>query len=234
MNPHLQHAQAIPGISDGRGIGIIEGRYLLYFFEAQPFVFDSPAWTKTDERDYRRWRETFLHWLLTSDNRRDEADEENNHGTWYDVQVVELHLSLGHVAEARAYVEKAFPHRIATQVEPDGSQPHELARTRSFNYCALNLGGLLRLAILAEHVGVDAWKVRTPDGRSLEKAVAFMAPFVDPEKEWIAKNIDTQDRTRIVPMLVETLRHVDDARYRELLAKHESSAAAAARWRLFR
>jgi len=234
MNPHLQHAQAIPGINDGRGIGIIEGRYLLYFTEAQPFVFDSPAWTKGDERDYRRWRETFLHWLLTSDNGKDEADEPNNHGTWYDVQVVELHLSLGHRAEARAYVEEALAHRIATQIEPDGRQPHELARTRSFNYCALNLAGLLRLAVLAENVGVDAWRVNTPDGRSLQKAVAFLAPYVDPDKEWLATNIDAQDRPRIVPMLVEALRHVDDDEWRRLLSKYEPSAASDARWRLFR
>jgi len=234
MNPHLQHAQAIPGINDGRGIGIIEGRYLLYFTEAQPFLFDSPAWTKADERGYRQWRESFLHWLLTSDNGRDEADELNNHGTWYDIQVVELHLSLGHADEARSYVEKALAHRIATQIEPDGRQPYELARTRSFNYCALNLAGLLRLAVLAENVGVDAWGVRTADGRSLAKAVEFLAPYADAGKEWLATNIDDQDRTRIVPMLVEALRHVDDAEWRRLVSRHEGSAPADARWRLFR
>ena len=234
MNPHLRHAQAVPGHNDGRGIGIIEGRYLLYFAEAQPFIFDSPAWTKADERGYREWLEAFRHWLLTSENGKDEADEINNHGTWYDVQVVHLALFLGHREEARAYVARALAHRIATQIEPDGRQPHELARTRSFNYCALNLTGLLRLAVLAEHVGVDAWAVRTEDGRSLGKAIAFLAPYVDPGKEWVTTDLDAPDRTRILPMLVESLRHADDPTLRALLERHEATAPADARWRLFR
>jgi len=234
MNPHMQHAQAIPGVSDGRGIGIIEGRYLLAFHEAQPLVFRSPSWTKEDERDYRRWREAFLRWLLTSENGRDEADEENNHGTWYDVQVAELQLSLGHVDEARAFLESALRHRLDTQLDADGSQPHELARTRSFNYSVLNLNGLLRLAVLAEHVGLDAWSVRTPRGRTLEKAVSFLAPFANPQREWVAPNIDEQDRTRILPLLAEAARHEGGRGYAEILARHEGAAPADARWRLFR
>lgn len=234
MNPHLQYAQAVPGHSDGRGIGIIEGRYLLYFCEAQPLLFDSPAWTKADERGYREWLEAFRYWLLTSENGKDEADEENNHGTWYDVQIVQISLFLGHREEARSYVQRALELRIATQIDPEGRQPHELARTRSFNYSALNLAGLLRLAVLAEHMGVDAWKIGTEDGRRLEKAVAFLAPYLDPDKDWIAQDIDTLDRTRILPMLVETLRHSDDPRYRALLERHDATAPADARWRLFR
>ena len=234
MTPHMRYAQAVPGVSDGRGIGIIEGRYLLYFCESQPLIFASGAWTKEDEKAYREWVEAFRHWLLTSENGRDEADEENNHGTWYDVQVVQTALFLGHREEAREYVARALAHRLATQVEPDGRQPHELARTRSFNYCALNLTGLVRLAVLAEHVGVDAWAIRTEDGRSLERAVAFMAPYVDPAKEWLTRDIDAHDRTRLLPLLAETLRHVNAPELRRLLETHEGTAPADARFRLFR
>ena len=232
MNPHLRYAQAIPGITDGRGIGIIEGRYLMYVYEAQPLVFDSPAWTKADEKGLREWLEAFLHWMRTSENGKDEADEVNNHGTWYDIQVAQMMLVLGRTDEARDHLARSLEHRIATQIEPDGRQPHELARTKSFNYCMLNLEGLLRLAVLGEHVGIDAWKIRTPDGRRLEQALAFLAPYVDARRDWVAKDIDVADRTRLLPVFVEAARHVNEPTYRELLERHRETDADE-RWRLF-
>jgi hypothetical protein len=233
MNPHLQYAQAIPGINDGRGIGIIEGRYLMYFYEAQPLLFDSAAWTKADEKAFREWVEAFLHWIRTSANGREEGAEKNNHGTWYDVQVGQMLLFLGHRDEAREHLAHALESRITTQIEPDGRQPYEAVRTKSFNYFLLNLTGLVRLAVLGEQVGIDAWAIETDDGRRLEKAAAFVAPYADGKREWIAKDIDVADRTRVLPLLVEAARHAPRAGFAETLERYAGTDAADARWRLF-
>jgi hypothetical protein len=234
MNPHMRYAQAIPGVTDGRGIGLIEARYFVHCVEAYPLVFASPAWTKEDERGFRQWLETWLEWMRRSENGRDEADEENNHGTWYDVNVAETLLMLGHVEEAKEFLAQEISHRIATQIEPDGRQPKELARTKSFNYSMLNLTGLVQLAVLGEHVGVDAWSMTTEDGRSLAKALAFHAPYVDPAREWPAKDIDRADRSRVLPLLVEAGRHLDDPALLRWIQTYDAQAAPDARWRLYR
>jgi hypothetical protein len=234
MNPHMRYAQAIPGVTDGRGIGIIEARYFMRCVEAYPLVFGSPAWTKEDERGFREWLVAWRDWLRGSENGRDEADEENNHGTLYDVTLAQLDLMLGHGEEAKAHLAAATRQRIASQIEPDGRQPKELARTRSFNYSMLNLQGLVQLAVLGEYVGVDAWSIETEDGRSLAAAFGFHAPFADPAREWIADDIDRADRARVLPLLAEAVRHLDDEALRALLARHEAQAPAEARWRLFR
>ncbi len=167
MNPHLRYAQAIPGITDGRGIGIIETRYLLPALDGAALVFQSASWTKQDERGLREWLEAYNAWLRTSPNGLDESDEENNHGTWYDVQVAQLALALGHKGEAEGLIRGALAKRVSTQIEPDGRQPRELARTKPLNYSLLNLEGLVQLATMGEYLGIDGWAVRTADGASI-------------------------------------------------------------------
>jgi len=123
--------------------------------------------------------------------------------------------------------------RIARQIEPDGSQPQELRRTRSLNYVLFNLEALVTLARLGEHVGLDLWKFATADGRSLPAAVCVVAPFADPAKTWIKQDLDAADRARIPPLLAAALRHGEDARLREPLTRFAGTSLPAERWRLW-
>ncbi|MFM9954282.1 MAG: alginate lyase family protein [Opitutaceae bacterium] len=232
MNPHLEYAQAIPGINVGRGIGIIETRHLIGLIDGLALLAGSPAWSKPDADAMTTWLEAYYQWLTTSKNGRDEAAAENNHGSWYDVQTVALALAVGRVDDARNLLAAVPAKRIARQIEPDGRQPLELARTKSLDYSCFNLEALVRLARLGEHVGVDLWTFSTADGRNLRTALRYVAPYADPAKTWPKEDIKATDRARLLPLLDEAQRHEDDADFRALFTKFGGTPAPGQYWRL--
>ena len=184
MNPNLQFAQAIPGVNTGRGIGLIETRGLTRVVDAIGLLSPSKSWSASDQKGLESWVAQFLQWMLESKNGRDEAAAKNNHGTFYDVQAVSFALFLNRRDFARSVLEQAKSKRIAVQIEPDGRQPLELARTKAWSYSVMNLEGLFTLARLGENVGVDLWNYETKDGRSIRKAIHFLMPFANGEKKW--------------------------------------------------
>lgn len=214
MNPHLQFGQAIPGICEGRGIGIIDTMALCPLPDAVTMLGD--AFSPDGRAGLQTWFADYLSWLQASDHGRDEAGQHNNHGTWYDVQVATLALATDRADVARMTLAAVPAQRIARQIEPDGRQPHELARTKAFSYSLVNLQGFFHLASLAEHVGVDLWSVR-----GLRAALDFLAPFADPDLFWPHPQIDGGDfRTGLFPLLRRATFVYRAARYQELVAQH--------------
>lgn len=184
MNPNLKFAQAIPGITEGRGTGVIDTAGLVGVVQACDWMTASPALTAGERQELRQWFATYLDWLLTSKHGRDEAAAQNNHGTWYDVQTAAFALFAGRKDLARRIAEEARTKRIAAQIEPGGSMPRELARTKSFSYSSMNLRAFCDLAELARQVDVDLWRFTTADGRSIGKAIEYLAPYVDSGHVW--------------------------------------------------
>lgn len=184
MTPHLNYAQGVPGRSDGRCYGIIEWAGIDDLITPIQLLRARGVLSGVTDLILTQWFAAYLHWLRTSDMGRREDTRLNNHATWYDVQVVGLCLFLGKRAEARDVLEAVKTRRIATQIEPDGRQPHELARTKSLSYSRMNLRAFERLAELGEKVGVDLWNYETEDGRSIRKAQAFLQPYLKGESEW--------------------------------------------------
>lgn len=222
MNPHLNFAQAIPGLNTGRGTGIIEGRNLALAADATTLLAGSPSWTPKDAQALKTWLGHYLDWLLTSENGRDEAAARNNHGTFYDVQAMRLALVLGRTQVAKQLAESARQKRILVQIEPDGKQPLELARTASFGYSRFNLEALFTLATLSEHVGVDLWNFRTADGRTMRKALDFLVPYIsDPAKKWPYEQIRHSESGGFAPLLRQAAVEYHEPKYERLLQRLE-------------
>ena len=145
------------------------------------------------------WCAAFAAWLQTSRNGREESAATNNHGTWYEAQLAALLLYTGRQDEARTRLESTR-RRLASQIEPDGRQPRELERTRSWSYSVMNLSGWFTVARLAEEAGVDLWNFRTADGRSLRAALDYLVPFAAGAK-WPHPQITPFERENLVPLL---------------------------------
>jgi hypothetical protein len=79
--------------------------------------------------------------------------------------------------------------RIAIQIEPDGRQPLELARTNAFSYSIGNLDGLMQLAGRGQQVGVDLWNFRTADSRCIRAALDYLLPYAVGSKQWSYQQI---------------------------------------------
>jgi hypothetical protein len=125
----------------------------------------------------------------------------NNHGSWYDVQTMRYAIFLGNSTLATQLAGLAKTRRIATQINPDGSMPQEIARTKSLFYSEYNMTALFDIAQLASAVGTDVFSYQTADGRSIRKAFDFLAPYADPSKTWPYPQIELDDRTQLIPLL---------------------------------
>src|SRR5580658_4604197 len=72
MNPNLNFGQAVPGVNEGRGIGIIDTAGLVELTRGLPWLEKSKSWTAADREGMKQWFAKYLDWLQTSKNGREE------------------------------------------------------------------------------------------------------------------------------------------------------------------
>jgi len=192
QNPNLNFGQGIPGINTGRGIGIIETRSFPRLIDATILLQESKNWSKENHQSLKKWFAAYLSWLTESPLGKDEADEHNNHGTYYDVQIMAYALFTDQPELAKKQIEVAKS-RIQSQLQPDGSQPFELERTVSWGYTNMNLAGFFKIARLAENVKTNLWKYETTDGKGLQKSLQWLIPYLKNEKVWEFKQIKEKE-----------------------------------------
>jgi hypothetical protein len=191
MNPNLNYGQAIPGITEGRGIGLIDLHNLPMLIDGIQLL--KPVLVPSEYKAIQQWYKQYLTWMRTSPIGLDEADEFNNHGTWYDVQQVTIALFTEQPELAKQILEEQTKKRIDSQLEVDGQQPKELARTLSWNYSLFNLKAFFELALLAENVNVDLWHYESGEKKSMQKAFMWLLQYATGAKEWQHQQIKHKD-----------------------------------------
>jgi hypothetical protein len=190
MNPNLNYAQYIPGLNDGRGIGIIETAGLTVIPDMLAILKSNKTVNETLVNDVKQWYKQYLNWLLTSKNGKSEHSQINNHGTYYDMQVVDFALFTGNSAVAKSTLQNSTIQRIDQQFTTDGAQPLELIRTKSWGYANMNLWGWCRLAKMASLVNVDLWHEQTIDGKGIKTAINWLMPYALNQKAWNHEQIE--------------------------------------------
>lgn len=218
MNPNLKYAQAIKGRVTGRGIGIIDTRRFAYIPDAIRLIQNSKSYSPQFEEKMKSWFSEFLDWLWNHQYGQDERNWSNNHGTSYDLQVTTLALFTGNIELAKMVLNDVPYRRICSQIEPDGKQPLELRRTRSYNYTVGNLGHFVNLAILGNKVGIDIFNYAGSEGQSIKQAVDFLKPYIKGNKKWDYEQITSIEANQInLYKILNTLAYYyDDCQYSKL------------------
>lgn len=231
MNPHLRYAQAIPGRNHGRPEGIIETHNLPELIDAVALLRGSNGWPQTDHKRLRDWFNSYLNWLRNSPEGKVEARAQNNHGTWYDVQVASFALFVGRDEMAKQVLAEFAARRITNQIELDGRQPHELARTQAWHYSIFNLEALFNTSAVADKRGIDLWNYETNDKRGIRKALDWLIPFATGEKKWTYKEISAFEPQKLAPLLRRAAIVYREPAYEEAIAKLPKLTGDE-RWRL--
>ncbi len=176
MNPNMEYGQMIPGHNEGKGRaeGILDTYIFVEMTDCITLLSKSKAMKSKDLDGIKTWFSQYLDWMLNSDIGKDEYSAKNNHGMAFDVQATAYALFTGRQDVADKFIKEFPENRMSKQIEPDGSQPLELARTIAFHYTLFNLNHMMDMCALAESAGVDLFSVTSPDGRSITKAIEFI------------------------------------------------------------
>jgi hypothetical protein len=184
MNPSLNYAQAIPGITPGRGIGIIDTLHLAEVPLAVRAMEKSKALSPEVLAGVKQWFRDYSEWMVTSKNGNDEANAGNNHAVAYWLQIACFARLTGDeakLAESRRRFKGVF---VAKQMTNDGSFPQELRRTKPYAYSIFQLDNLASLCQVASTPDDDLWKFEAADGRGIKKAMAFLYPYLADKSKW--------------------------------------------------
>ena len=184
MNPSLTYAQAIHGVTPGRGTGIIDTIHLVEVARATGVLHRGGALPESELAPIRRWFAEYTRWMTTHPNGVEERDAKNNHGTCWVMQVAAF-ATLAEDAPALDMCRRRFKTvLVPQQMAADGSFPLELERTKPYGYSLFNLDAMATIAQILSTPSDNLWTFELPDGRGMRRALAFMAPFVEDKSRW--------------------------------------------------
>ncbi len=211
MNPSLVFSSYSPGRDLHRnGNGIIGSLNFTRMLDAVGFLDGSPDWSSNDKLQLQAWFSAYREWMLTSSPGKTEGVANNNHGLWYDVQVLTYSFFLGDDSFVKQYVETTTRPRIALQIEPNGQMPLETARATGLHYTEYALNAILDMATLAQHAGIDLFNYQTSDGRGIRKALDWAIPYFLKPLTWPYQQIDEFQPGKCVPHLYRFARAYRD------------------------
>jgi len=218
MNPHLEYAQSIPGITTGRGIGIIDIQGVHSLVDAITLLDMSGAIETDEMAKIKKWFADLSGWLTTSKNGKDEDDYKNNHTVAYDVIVSSMARFLGNDEYAARKISEIPSRRIDPMIESDGRQPEELIRTNAFGYSVSNLRNFFDAGEIGLKFGVDIFGYSNPEGGSLRRALDFLVSYIGNEDKWQWQQIGgfSSSENNLGLLIRRAARYYDEPQYNKM------------------
>lgn len=184
MNPNLQFAQAIKGVAQGRGIGIIDTIQLMEVAQGIEVMAASGYITQKEQQAIKNWFRLYTKWLTTHKYGKDEMNAKNNHGTCWVMQTA-CFAKLTQDKDLLAFCRARFKDvLLPSQMATDGSFPLELKRTKPFGYSIFNLDAMATICQILSKPEDNLWKFKTADGRSVQKGITFLYPYLKDKSKW--------------------------------------------------
>lgn len=184
MNPHLLYAQAIPGRTQGRGIGIIDTLHLAEVPLAIEALKNSDAMTLETLDGLKQWFADYADWMTTHPQGIDEMNTENNHAVAYFVQVTTFARLVGDEEKLELARRRLKEVIMPSQMAQDGSFPRELTRTKPYGYSIFQLDNMSLLCELLSTEQDNLWVFTLPDGRNMQKAMELLFPYLKDKSQW--------------------------------------------------
>ncbi|MDD2590467.1 MAG: alginate lyase family protein [Fermentimonas sp.] len=184
MNPNLLYAQAIKGITTGRGIGIIDTIHLIEVVQSLIQMEKLGLLSEEDKEGTKRWFTEYLTWLTTHPNGIKEMNALNNHGTCWIMQAA-IFAKYTDNKEVLEFCSNRYKTvLLQDQMERDGSFPRELRRTKPYGYSLFNLDAMATICQILSTDDDNLWIYTTPDGKNIQKGFDFLLPFVTDKSSW--------------------------------------------------
>ncbi len=182
MNPSLLYAQAIKGRFTGRGIGIIDTIHLM---EVAQGIRVMQAHIEPAELNLlKAWFAAYLNWLMVHPYGEAEMNAQNNHGTCFVMQVAAF-AALTNDENRLSFCKERFKQvLLPDQMAADGSFPREINRTKPYGYSLFNLDAMAMICQILSSEEDNLWQYTTPDGKSMEKGIRYLFPYVRNKGTW--------------------------------------------------
>jgi hypothetical protein len=194
MNPNLNYAQAISGVTPGRGIGVIDTLQLVEVVRAARLLEVERGISAADADAVRAWFAAYVNWMSTSKNGTDEEHEKNNHGTCWIMQVAEFSQFAKRADLTALCIQRFKTTIVPDQIAKDGSLPLELARTKPYSYSLFDTDVLSGICQSLSTRADNLWTFKGPNGTGVSDAVAFMFPYIADKSKWpFAKDVEYFD-----------------------------------------
>lgn len=184
MKPNLLYAQAIKGITTGRGIGIIDTIHLMEVAQGILCMQNASCINNENLEHAKKWFKSYIRWLTTHPNGIDEMQAKNNHGTCWVMQVASF-AKLTENLKMMEFCKSRYKNiLLSEQMAEDGSFPKETERTKPYGYSLFNLDAMATICQILSTEEDNLWEYSTSKGQNIRKGVDFLFPFIKDKSQW--------------------------------------------------